>query len=167
MTRDESAYYVGAVFPDAATAEAVVTDLHELGVSEEHLGLIVRDPHDRHGLGEEIDHETGEALTKGIAAGVPVGMLATMGVVAVALPGGVIGLGGALAGAAAAGVAGGAYFGGLFGLAADRALTAEEEWEDIPISGDEVLIAAHPDEERREEQIRAVFDRHGGRPVAP
>jgi hypothetical protein len=154
-------YYLGAVFENHQAAEAAVRELRQAGVSEEHLGIIVRDPHEHDGLGEAVDDETLHAVEKGMAIGIPVGMLAGMAIMAMAVPGGVIGVGGVLAGAAA-GIAPGAFFGGVFGLGADRALTEEEEvWEHVGLEGNHVLVAVHPEADR--DQARAVLERNGGR----
>jgi hypothetical protein len=155
------AYYLGAVFDDHQAAEAAVRELRQLGVNEKHLGIIVRDPHEHDSLGDAVSDEAMHAVEKGVAIGIPVGMLAGMGIVAIAVPGGVIGVGGALVGAAA-GIPAGAFFGGVFGLAADRASSeVTEVWEQVPLEGNQVLVAVHHEAGR--EQARGVLERSGGR----
>lgn len=153
-------YYLGAVFGDHEHAEAAVGELRSSGISEKHLGIIVRDPEERDRLGAEIDVETGHAVKKGMAMGVPAGMLAGIAISAIAVPGGVLGMGGILA-SAAAGATTGAALGGYFGLYADRALDEVAAWEDIQLGPREVLVAVHPAADR--ERVRHILSRHGGR----
>ncbi|MDZ7733192.1 MAG: hypothetical protein U5R31_08790 [Acidimicrobiia bacterium] len=165
MADHQHDYYLGAVFEDHRAAEQAIDELRRVGTAEDHLGIVVREPHGHDGLGEAVDAETAHATGEGIAVGVPVGMLGGMAIMAIAASGGVIGLGGALVAGAAAGLTGGAFFGGALGLATDRAITEEEAWEDLALDDNEVLVAVHPSADR--DRARAVLERHGGRVVTP
>jgi hypothetical protein len=172
--------HIAAVFPDRAHAEAVVEALRALGLGSEHLGVAVRgtDP-----IAFEHDEQTDlvHDLEVGAAAGTPIGALAGLALVAVAVPGvavgGVLALGGAFAlvavavpGVAVGGVLalGGAFalagflLGSYVGVAAGaEGWTAHEHFEDVALEPGEVMVVVcshgHGD------TVNDVMRRHGGR----
>ncbi len=127
---------------------------------EEHLGIVLRDPDELDGLGEQIDTETVHALEKGLSVGVPAGVLAGVAIFAIAIPGGALGIGGALAAGAAAGLGFGSYVGALAGLEADKGLEEEEPWEDLKLDPGQVLVAVHAKKDPK--GARAILERNGG-----
>jgi hypothetical protein len=150
--------HIAAVFPDRAHAEAVVEALRALGLGSEHLGVAVRgtDP-----IAFEHDEQTDlvHDLEVGAAAGTPIGALAGLALVAVAVPGvavgGVLALGGAFA---LAGFLLGSYVGVAAGA---EGWTAHEHFEDVALEPGEVMVVVcshgHGD------TVNDVMRRHGGR----
>lgn len=157
--------HLGAVFDDRAGAEAAVRDLRRLGLADEHLGVAVHHS-ETYALEEDVDAEVAHGLKKGIAIGAPIGAVAGMTVLALAVPGvGTLGVGGILAAGGITGALAGGFWGAYLGLTAEEhALEEEWDWERVPLTPGQVLIAVsghgHP------EQVVGVLQRHGGRVVA-
>jgi hypothetical protein len=151
------------VSSDHVHAEAAVDELRRLGIADDHLGVAIHEP-GTHIYEQDAEHETLEAVRRGMLVGAPIGALAGIGLIAIALPGvAIIGIGGALAGVPSGTLAGG-FLGGLAGLLAKVRLTDDEErWAEIPLAAGEVLVAVRTHDQ--EDQVTDILQRHGGRCV--
>jgi len=154
---------IPAVFEEHRHAEAAVAELRALGIADDHLGVAIHEPGE-HVYEQDAERETLEAVRRGLMVGGPVGALAGIALIAVALPGvATIGIGGALAGVPSGTLAGG-FLGGLAGLLAKvRLVDDEERWAEIPLSAGNVLLAVRT--HGREDQVIDLLRRHGGRCV--
>jgi hypothetical protein len=152
---------VPGVFNSRKEAEAAIASLRELGLSEQDIGVIVPDP-GRYQLMDHSVHEAFSGLKTGVAVGAPLGSLAGVALMALALPGvGVIGLGGLLVG-----VIGGAVWGGVVGglngvIARVRWNAGEAQWCEIPLGSDDILVVARAGSRAQEAYRR--MEQHGGR----
>lgn len=155
---------IGAVFADRPTAEAAVEDLRGSGLADEHLGVAVHES-DRYVFEEDAETEVAHGLEKGTALGAPLGAVAGMTVLAVAIPGiGTLGVGGILAAGAITGALAGGFWGAYLGLTSQEHVLEEEwDWERIRLQPGEVIVVVdqhgHPDD------VRETFGRHGGKLV--
>jgi hypothetical protein len=119
---------ITGIFDGFDEAEKAVDELRELGLTENHIGILSRHP-------EGKEHEKAKEAGKGAAVGAGAG--AVMGIAAAFIPGvgpfitaGVLTSWiGTTAGAAAAGAAVGGTAGGLAGLLSGNAEFSEEEAE--------------------------------------
>jgi hypothetical protein len=151
---------IGAVFDRREDAEAAVAELRQLGLADEHLGACVLEP-DSYVFEEDPGTKTRKAVEKGVAVGAPVGAVAGMTVLALAVPGlGTLGVAGILA-SGATGTLAGTWLGTFFGLNAGQSLTDEEaDWEHVALKPGQLLIVTgghdHPDE------VSGILSRNGG-----
>lgn len=154
--------HLGAVFADRTLAEAAVEELQASGLGSEHLGLAAHGP-DTVVFEKDLEHEVGTGIGHGVAVGAPVGAIAgitLLGVASALFPG--LSLGGLLAAGAATGGLAGGFWGAYLGLTSEMPEVEREfDWERVPLQPGEVLVVVceHGDPE----DVRAVFDRHGGR----
>lgn len=164
MTEPTSAHHehhhVAAVFADHEHATVAVDELRSLGLGSEHLGIAVRGTDD---VVFEFDEgaDTARDTAVGAAAGAPIGALAGIGLVAAGVPG--LAVGGVLA---LAGVS--ALWGAMLGAFVGTSV-AGDEWDEhealtyTPLERGQVLVVVCG--HGREDEIRDVVGRHGGRPV--
>lgn len=153
--------HIAAVFATRHEAEAAVTELRELGLGSDHLGVAVHGPgHIAFERDEEADLARDAAV--GTVAGASLGALAGMALAAFAIPGfAVLGIGGLFAIGAASGF-GGAMLGGFLGIAAaDREFSGHQELSETPLNPGEVLVVVRS--HGQPDTIRSVMQRHGGR----
>jgi hypothetical protein len=105
-------------------------------------------------------------IEQGIAVGAPIGAVAGMTIMALAVPGvGILGVGGILAAGGITGAFAGSVVGATVALSVDGRLLDEEwDWEQTPLRPGQVLVVVadhgHPDE------VPDVLERHGGHLVA-
>ncbi len=157
--------HLGAVFADRGGAEAAIDDLREIGLGSEHLGAAIH-----HGDRVVFEHDESEDflhdVEAGAGTGAVLGIISSMLVFSLALPGiGTLGVGGILAIGAASGI-GGAMVGGYFGVAAaSEDLDAHERLGHQPLGPGEVLVVACSHD--RPELVTAALARHGGRLLDP
>ena len=86
--------HLGAVFVDCAVAEVAVEDLRRLGLSDEHLGIAVYHS-DSYMFETDADAEVAHDIEKGISIGASIGVVASMTIMALTLPGvGILDVGG-------------------------------------------------------------------------
>ena len=157
--------HLGAVFVNHAAAEGAVGDLRRMGLSDEHLGVAVYHS-DSYMFETDDDAEVTHGLEKGIAIGTPIGAVAGMTIMALAVPGvGILGVGGVLAAGGLSGAFLGAVLGSSVALSSEgHAVDEELDWELLPLQPGQVLVVVaghgHSDE------VQDVLRRHGGRLVA-
>lgn len=150
--------HIAAVFADRAHAETAVDEMRALGLGSEHLGVAVRgtDP-----IAFEHDEQTDlvHDLEVGAAAGTPIGALAGLALVAVAVPGiavgGILALGGA---SALWGLLMGSYVGVAVGAAG---WTTHETFEDVAREPGEVMVVVCS--HGHANTVNEVMPRCGGR----
>jgi hypothetical protein len=161
MTSQESQEFIAAAFAKHVDAEAAVDRLRSAGIADEHLGVAIREP-GQQVFEADVDHDETHAVEEGIVAGVPVGVLAGMGLVALTLPGiGTVAVGGLLAAGGAAGALIGGFVGGLVGLVrADHELEESRAWEDYPLRPGEVLVVARGHDQAA--RVGAILKQEGG-----
>jgi len=161
MTSQDSREFIAAVFSRHVDAETAVDRLRSAGIADEHLGVAIREPAQRV-FEPDVDHDEAHAVEEGIAAGVPVGVLAGMGLVALVLPGvGTVAVGGLLAAGGVAGALIGGFVGGLLGLVrTDHELEESRVWEDYPLRPGEVLVVARG--HGQAPRVEAILEREGG-----
>jgi len=153
--------HIGAVFADHAAAEAAVVELRRRGMADDHLGIALRHA-DSHMFEEDVDANLAHGIEKGIAVGAPIGAIAGVTILALAIPGvGILGVGGILAAGGLTGALAGTYLGAVFGLASEEhELDEEWDWERIPLQPGQVLVVVadhgHPGE------VLDVIQQHGG-----
>ncbi len=158
-------HHLGAVFGDRAPAEAAVEELRQLGLADEHLGVAVHHS-DSYMFETDADAEVTHDIEQGIAVGAPIGAVAGMTIMALAVPGvGILGVGGILAAGGITGAFAGSVVGATVALSVDGRLLDEEwDWEQTPLRPGQVLVVVadhgHPDE------VPDVLERHGGHLVA-
>jgi hypothetical protein len=158
MTREQ---HLGAVFEDQRSAESAVAELRRIGLGDEHLGVAV---HTRDGyvFEEDVETQVAHRLEKGIAIGAPIGAVAGMTVLALAVPGaGTLGVGGILAAGGLSGALAGTFLGAYLGLSSEEEVLEEEwDWERLPLQQGQMLVVVsghgHPTE------VTEVLRRHGG-----
>ncbi|HHC08700.1 MAG TPA: hypothetical protein ENK55_08275 [Actinobacteria bacterium] len=150
--------HVEAVFDGKDAAEAAIEALRAGGFGDR-IGVALRVPGAWvEGEGElETGDDVRTAVERGIAAGIPVGVLAGLALVGLAVPGvGTLGVGGVLAAGGIAGALAGTYFGSMLGLAADQ-----HDADDLEPG--QVLVVVHgPD--GLDDAARLLAE-HGGRVV--
>lgn len=155
--------HIAAIFDDRAEAHAATVELTTMGISDDLLGLALREGDPRP---SEIDAEADmiQGVGVGAAVGASVGFLSGMPLIALALvPGGVIGLGGMLALGGGASVVG-AMLGGYMGIGANaQAYDESVEFDNIPLEPGQTLIAvcSHGDPVG----VAEAMERHGGKLV--
>ena len=156
--------HIGAVFPDQHSAVAAVDALRDAGLAEEHLGVAVHHS-EVYALEEDVDAELVHGMERGIAIGAPIGAIAGMTLLALAVPGlGTLGVGGILAAGGVTGALAGGFWGAYLGLTAEEPKLNEEwDWERLDLQSGEVLLVVsghgHPD------QVTSLLLSHGGRLV--
>lgn len=159
-TERETPRVVPGVFKSREEAEAAVRALRELGLTDDMIGIAVPDP-GRYMVHEDREREEAEAITKGIAAGAPLGTLAGLAISALLLPTGAIGLGGLLVGGVG-GALWGTFFGAFNGFTAKVRLDDyEDRWCEIPLQGGDILVVARAGD--LAPKVREVMERHGAR----
>jgi hypothetical protein len=153
---------VPAVFDNRQEAEAAAEELRRLGFADDDLGVVVPDPQHYHLL----DNSTREALggvASGGVVGIPIGVLAGLGIAALIAPGlGAIGLGGALLAGGIGGAVWGAYLGSEVGLAARIGHISEVERRyEIPLQPNEILLVVLAGNQSA--QVCETLEAHGAR----
>lgn len=153
--------HIAAIFKNREDAQGAISDLQELGVAGDHLGIAL---HGDESIVFERDAEShlAQSARTGAITGAPIGALAGMGLAALAVPGiGLIGVGGMFAFAGAS-----ALWGGLIGAYLGTAKGAEG-WtihEDLDYtaleSGEVLMVVCSRD---RGDEIRDAMERHHGR----
>jgi hypothetical protein len=153
---------VPAVFSNEAEAEAAMLELQSLGYSDNDFGIMVPDPTHYHLLDKSLA-DTLKGIGTGGIVGVPVGVLAGMGIMTVLVPPlGFIGIGGALLYGGLQGALWGAYIGAQVGLAAEIShLNDIERRFEIPLKPNEILVVVVAGESARE--VCSTLERHGAR----
>lgn len=160
-----SEQHLGAIFEDQRTAESAVAELRAMGLGDEHLGVAAH-TFDGYVFEEDAEAEIAHGLEKGVAIGAPIGAVAGMTVLGLAVPGaGTLGVGGILAVGGLSGALAGSFLGAYLGLSAEEdGLEEEWDWERIPLRPGQMLIVVsghgHPTE------VADVLRRHGGDVVA-
>ncbi len=153
---------VPAVFGNRTDAEAALAELRQLGFRHDDLGVMVPDP-EHHHLIDNSDREVWGSLSAGMVAGIPIGTLAGMALMALVIPGlGILGLGGALIVGGAGGALWGAYLGSVTGLAAEIMHVEDVEHRyEISLQPNEILVVvmAHAQAER----VCQIMEQHGAR----
>jgi hypothetical protein len=151
---------VPAAFARRDQAEAAIDELRDLGLTDEELGVAVPEAV----LRETLEDIAGTGEMKGTVAGfligAPVGSLAGIGLAALVVGGlPALGVGGILA-AAHVGAVWGMIYGGYAGLLA-RVHQEEEQWTEIPLSHEDILLVVRAGE--RAQQVHDIVVKHGGR----
>jgi hypothetical protein len=161
MAEREDQEYVAAVFSRRSDAETAVERLRAAGIADEHLGVAVREP-GQQAFEVDVEHDELHAVDTGIVKGIPVGVLAGMGLVALTLPGiGTVAAGGLLAAGGAGGALIGGFLGGLVGLArASHELEESRAWEDYPLQPGEILVVARGHDQAA--RVTAILAHEGG-----
>lgn len=156
---------VPGVFDTKEAAEAALAELRELGFSDDEMGVVVADPIQHRLIDDTVD-EAAKGLKRGLLFGVPIGVLAGIGLVALVAPGvGVIGVGGVLLAGGHAGALWGGIIGAYLGLTAEvHHLEDIEEKYEIPLKPNEILLAVVVDPERADE-VCEIMRRNGARCV--
>lgn len=151
---------VPAVFTNHEQAEAAITDLRTLGFDDDSLGLLIPDPTHYH-LIDDGWKETVQGVTRGVLIGAPIGSLAGIGLLTLAVPGlGAIGLGGALVVGASSGALWGLILGAEMGLAGQiRHITDIERQYDIALQPTDILVVVVAHE--RAATVCEILQRHG------
>jgi hypothetical protein len=170
-----------AIFPSWSDARTAIAELQDNGIDEESLGLLLHAEGD-HGLVLPAQQDVLDKVGNGAVVGAPVGMLAGLAVLALAVPGiGTVGVAGILAiesGAAAVG----AILGSIAGATMSRGELAEaDSLEHLPLAPGHVLVLVRPHDgwavhlwtdEHGDmawgpitEEITDLFERHGGRMI--
>jgi len=114
---------------------------------------------------EDADADVTYRIKREIAIGAPIGAIAGMTIMALAIPGvGILGVGAILAAGGITGAFAGTVLGAVVGLAVEgHELDEACDWERIPLGPDQILVVVadhgHPD------RVPAVLQLHGGRPV--
>ncbi len=170
--------HLAGVFPSWEDAARAVTDLHEYGLGDDFLGLVIHAEGD-HGLVMPAENDLLDAVGEGALVGVPVGVLAGLAVVAVAVPGmGTVGAGGILAAGGGA-AALGALMGSVTGATLKHGELADARaFEEVPLAPGEVMVYVNPPDDQThiwtdekgemewgpiQEELADIFHRHGGR----
>jgi hypothetical protein len=170
---------LAGLFATRSEADAAVEDLKARGVSSDNVSVVVRDSAIGR-TGEDVTADdrmaaTGSSAASGAAMGGLLGLLA--GVAALAIPGvGALFVAGPLAaslgltGAAATAVSGavtGALAGGLIGALTGLGFTREdaELYENRIKEGDVMVAATLDDVAVPEQEVRAVFTKHGAEEI--
>lgn len=155
--------HVAAVFDDRNDAHAATVELTTMGISDELLGLALREG-DPKPSETDAEAEMFQGVGVGAAVGASVGFLSGLPFAALALvPGGVIGLGGMLAIGGGASVVG-AMLGGYMGIGANaQAYDESVEIDQIQLEPGQTLIAvcSHGDPVG----VSEAMERHGGKLV--
>jgi hypothetical protein len=115
---------------------------------------------------EDLEAETRHGMELGVAIGAPIGAIAGMSLVALAIPGlGVLALGGILAAGGVSGAVAGTLLGGFFGAISQEHLMENEwDWERKPLEPGQVLVAV--DQHGHPDQVKRILQDHGGRIIA-
>jgi len=152
---------VPAVFADREQAEAAIAELTEAGLGDD-IGVAVPDP-GRYLVVDDREKAELAGITRGIAAGAPLGTLAGIAISAVTVAGGgVLGVGGLLLGAVG-GAAWGTFFGAFAGFTAKVRLDDyEDRWCEIPLGHEDLLVAARVGKDRAR-RAREIMEKHGAR----
>jgi hypothetical protein len=153
---------VPGVFGDRSSAEAAIEELRNLGLTDDDLGVAVPEP-GRYVIEQHAEEEAVKGLAEGAAFGAPIGAIAGLGLMAVALgaAGLTVGLGGLLVG-----VGGGAGWGSILGGAAGfsarvRLDDLEDRYCEIPLGGEDVLVVARAGD--RIAKVREIMQAHGAK----
>jgi len=146
------------LIPDLETTRTVVGELRAGGVSDSAIGVVAKDTSLLEALPEpDIDEgsDVRPALVQGAAVGGATGLLA--GLLAAAVPGGLVLGGAALAGLTLAGGAFGAWVSSLIGVSLPNREIAEFE---RALNHGSLLMIVHAEPERIEAIKQLVVDRH-------
>ncbi|HTI53387.1 MAG TPA: hypothetical protein VMC04_04095 [Verrucomicrobiae bacterium] len=152
---------VTAVFEDQARAEAAVTELRGLGVTDTDLSFVARNEEEAVAAGASAD-TAGKRAAKGAAAGAGAGLL--FGLAALAIPGvGPFITAGALA--TALGTTGGALAAGAIagGLSKAGYTREESEFYGPAVERGGVLVAVDTEGVISPDEAREVLTRNSGR----
>lgn len=149
---------VSGVFKKLEDAEAAISELKEMGLVAEDIGVVIPEPGAHPGLNAETTAiEELKAVGEGIAIAAPIGSLAGLGLVALAVPG---------AGVAAFAIVGGAvgalwgtFIGAVGGFSAKVRMSDEEDaWYEVPLESGDIMLVVHAREKARE--AHDVMHRH-------
>lgn len=149
---------ISGVFKKLEDAEAAIAELKALGLIAEDIGLVIPEPGAHPGLDAETTAiEELKGVAEGMAVAAPVGTLAGLGLMALAVPG---------AGVAAFAIVGGgvgalwgAFIGALGGFSAKVRMTDEEDaWYEVPLESGDIMLVVHAREKARE--AHDVMHRH-------
>jgi hypothetical protein len=151
---------VPAVFENRGQAEAAIKELRAMGYSDDDLGVMVPDPEHYHLLDNSVK-ETLKGIGTGGVIGMPLGVLAGIGVASLMIPGlGPIGVGGALLWGGLGGTIWGAYLGAQIGLAAEIIhLEDIERRYEIPLKPNQMLLVVVAGNKANE--VCRVLEMHG------
>ena len=150
---------IPGIFRNREQAAAAIDALHQMGLTDQDIGVIVPEPGHYMLLDEDARQES-TGLATGVATGALVGSLAGIGLMAVALPIGGARLSGVLVGGALlSGAAWGSMLGGYAGLLA-RVFWNEDEdrWCDILVGSTDVLVMARVDAHRADQVLEVMHE---------
>lgn len=155
------AHVISGVFRTLEDAEATITELKDLGLVADDIGLVIPEPGAHPGLkAETTAFEELKGVAEGVAVAAPIGTLAGLGLMALAVPG---------AGVAAFAIVGGgvgalwgAFMGALGGFSAKVRMGDEEDaWYEVPLESGDIMLVVHAREKARE--AHDVMHRHNVR----
>ena len=157
--------HVTAIFPDRGSAEAAITDLREVGLGSEQLGVAIRGT-DAVVFEYDEDQDLAHDAKAGAGVGAILGVLGGMLLFTVAGPGiGLLGAGGIAALAASSGY-GGAMLGFYTGVfRASGEFDEHEALRETRLQPGEVLVVACG--HHQPESVKNALQRHAGRLVPP
>jgi hypothetical protein len=148
---------IPGIFGNREQSEAAIGALHQMGLTDQDIGVVVPEP-GHYMLLDEDAREESEGLSTGVSTGALVGSLAGIGLMAVALPIGAVGLSGVLVGGAVlSGATWGSMLGGYAGLLARVHWNDDEDrWCDIPVGSTDILVVARVDADRAEPVLEVM-----------
>lgn len=152
---------IPGVFRDRESAQRAVEALREHGFGQAAIGLALAEP-GRYFIADHVDRDAVEGISKGVAYGAPLGVIAGLAVTgAVAATGSPIGLAGILVG-----IPGGAIFGAFAGVMGGLAAKVKlddhaDRWCEIPLQGDDILLVVRAGD--RSAKVRAIMEGYGAR----
>ena len=154
---------------DRAHAEAIVSELKNIGVSNDDISILFPDKGSKRDFVHEVESKAPEGFTTGASAGAAIGGVLgwLVGMGALAIPG--IGpfiaagpimaaLSGAAIGGATAGIAG-----ALIGLGMREDVATQYE---SKVKEGNILMSVHSEDMDRSSQIKEVMSRHGGKEIS-
>jgi len=150
---------IPGIFRNREQAAAAIDALHQMGLTDQDIGVLVPEPGHYMLLDEDARQES-TGLATGVATGALVGSLAGIGLMAVALPIGGARLSGVLVGGALlSGAAWGSMLGGYAGLLA-RVFWNEDadRWCDILVGSTDVLVMARVDAHRADQVLEVMHE---------
>jgi hypothetical protein len=155
--------FVAEILPDHPAAEAAVHDLVEAGLADRSFEDRVRTA-GQHVVDFDIDAVFARSVARGVLVGIPLGALASAGLVMLAAAIAGVGLTDGMLGGLGGGAVLGVLFGGVAGVArSNRATEAADAASGLAVEGDEVVVMLRAN--GRESATREVLERHGARPV--
>lgn len=149
---------ISGVFEKLEDAEAAIDEMKGLGLVADDFGLVIPEPEAHPGLKAEVTAmEELKGVAEGVAIAAPIGSLAGLGLMALAVPG---------AGVAAFAIVGGgvgalwgAFMGALGGFSARVRMSDEEDtWYEVPLESGDIMLVVHAREKAGE--AHDVMHRH-------